>query len=323
MRRDPTCEKSRATTTWCFPLPPKSGPESQPDPAGEGYQHLRRFAKAEIAAPTSHIRGQLFHRRLDADALGPSRGLPDSALEPLQRFGRNDALDVWTSRKAEPEELALLRSSHRTLGLVYLELEFLRDEPCNTRHHPLTRLRAADVNITVVRVANKAMSSVLQLAVEFVEHEVTQQWRKRSPLRGPFRARTDQPVLHHPSIEECSDEFQQPLVLDALGDLPHQFVVIDPIEKFLQINVNHPAVACHDVLLRLGHGLMGRPSWPEPIAVSGKRRVPLPLQNLHYRLLDEAVQHGWDVGCIMHLVQFGFGDGEARWVEFATQSRSV
>src|SRR5580700_11335401 len=32
----------------------------------------------------------------------------------------------------------------------------------------------------------------------------------------------------------------------------------------------------------------------EPIAVWGKRRVPLPLQNLHRRLLDEAIQYGWD-----------------------------
>jgi hypothetical protein len=36
-------------------------------------------------------------------------------------------------------------------------------------------------------------------------------------LRGPFHARADQPVLHHPGIQECPDEFQQPLVLDALG----------------------------------------------------------------------------------------------------------
>jgi len=43
-------EESRPTTTWRFPLPPKSGPQLQPDPAGEGYQHLGRFAKAEIAA---------------------------------------------------------------------------------------------------------------------------------------------------------------------------------------------------------------------------------------------------------------------------------
>ncbi|SIO31037.1 hypothetical protein SAMN05443247_03803 [Bradyrhizobium erythrophlei] len=32
---------------------------------------------------------------------------------------------------------------------------------------------------------------------------------------------------------------------------------------------------------------------------------------------------GRDMGCIMHLVQLGFGDGKARRGEFATQSRSV
>src|SRR5215216_4151987 len=73
-----------------------------------------------------------------------------------------------------------------------------------------------------------------------------------------------------------------------------QFVVIDSIEEFLQIKINHPSIALRDVLLRLSHGLMCRSSRSKPIAVSGERRVPLPLQNLHHRLLDEAIQHGWD-----------------------------
>ena len=42
--------------------------------------------------------------------------------------------------------------------------------------------------------------------------------------------------------------------------------------------------------------MMSRPPRSEPIAVLGERRVPLPLQDLHYRLLDKAVQHGWH-GC--------------------------
>ena len=61
---------------------------------GVQRQHLGRFAEAEIVAPTPHIRGQLFHRRLDAHALGPARDLPDSPLEPFQRFWRDRALDV-------------------------------------------------------------------------------------------------------------------------------------------------------------------------------------------------------------------------------------
>src|SRR4029077_770505 len=101
----------------------KRSPQPQPDPASESDQHLGCFAEAEIAAPAPHIRGQLFHCRLDANALGPSRDPPDSPLDPFQRFWRDRALDVRTSREAEPEELPFLRSCHRTLRLVYLELE--------------------------------------------------------------------------------------------------------------------------------------------------------------------------------------------------------
>src|SRR5216684_1045937 len=98
--RDSQRDECCSTTSWCFPLAPKSGPQSQADPTSEGDQYLRRFAEAEIAAPAPHILGQLLYCRLDADALGPSRSISDSLLEPFQRFRRNRALDAWTSREA-------------------------------------------------------------------------------------------------------------------------------------------------------------------------------------------------------------------------------
>src|SRR6266403_5460265 len=157
--RDPQCDQCRTTATWCFPLTPQGGPQSQPDPARESNEHLRRFAEAEIVAPAPHIRGQLFHCRLHADAFDPLRDIPDSSLEPLQRFRRDPALDVRTSREAEPEELSFLRSCHRTLCLVDLELELLRDEARDALHHPLTRAFTANIDVTVIRIANKAMSA--------------------------------------------------------------------------------------------------------------------------------------------------------------------
>src|SRR5271166_2423799 len=44
---------------FCVPHAMAAEERPQPDSAGEGYQHLGRFAKAEIAASASHIRGQL------------------------------------------------------------------------------------------------------------------------------------------------------------------------------------------------------------------------------------------------------------------------
>src|SRR5215470_17339562 len=38
--RDPVGDQCRTATTWCFPLTPDGGPQSQPDPASESDQHL-------------------------------------------------------------------------------------------------------------------------------------------------------------------------------------------------------------------------------------------------------------------------------------------
>src|SRR5205814_9477979 len=91
-----------------------------------------------------------------------------------------------------------------------------------------------------------------------------------------FQERSDQPehsLVGHPSRDRC-----------------HQFVVIDSIEEFLKIEVYHPAMACGDVLLRLGYRLMRRAFRPEPVTVFGECWVPSALQYLHHRLLDESIQ---------------------------------
>ncbi len=50
-RAHPEFQQGCSAMARCFPLPPQSRSESQPDPAGEVDQHPRRFAESEIAAP--------------------------------------------------------------------------------------------------------------------------------------------------------------------------------------------------------------------------------------------------------------------------------
>src|SRR5580704_1421988 len=50
---------------------------------------------------------------------------------------------------------------------------------------------------------------------------------------------------------------------------------------------------------------MSRPSRPEPVAAFRERPVPLPLQNLHHRLLDESIQHRWDAKLSHPAVRIG------------------
>jgi len=84
-----------------------------------------------------------------------------SSLEPIQSLRCNDSLDVWASCKAETEKLPLLRSCHGTLGLIYLELKFVRDESRNALHHPPTCPLAVHVDIAIIRETNVAMPAAL------------------------------------------------------------------------------------------------------------------------------------------------------------------
>src|ERR1035437_6841896 len=65
----------------------------------------------------------------------------------------------------------------------------------------------------------------------------------------------------------------------------------DESEKLLQVEVNHPAIACSNIPLCLCYSLMSRSPRSKTVAVIGKLRVPPLLQNLHDRLLEESIQH--------------------------------
>src|SRR5215467_1666960 len=118
---------------------------------------------------------------------------------------------------------------------------------------------------------------------------------ERGPPCGvPSTLGLTNPFSITPAFKKCPNEFPQPFVLDSLDDLPHQLVVIDPIEKLLEIKVHHPAVTFGDIVLCLGYCLMCRPPWSKTIAVIGERWVPLPLQNLQHRLLEKSVERSRD-----------------------------
>ena len=113
--------------------------------------------------------------------------------------------------------------------------------------------------------------------------------RKRTTPGCPLVHRTDQPVFHHPRVEERTDELQHALVGNPCRNAGHQQVMVDSIEEFFEVDVDHVVVALGNVLLGLGHGLLGRASRSESVAVLGKRRVPPRLQDLKHRLLDQSV----------------------------------
>jgi len=74
------------------------------------------------------------------------------------------------------------------------------------------------------------MATSSQLLVEIVEHDITEEGRERTALRGPLIHRSDQAVLQHPSVQERPDEFEHALVGHPCGDVRHQDVVVNSVE---------------------------------------------------------------------------------------------
>src|SRR5215831_9931576 len=66
------------------------------------------------------------------------------------------------------------------------------------------------------------------------------------------------------------------------------------IQELLQVDVHHHDGSGRDVRLRPLHSLMCRVPRSEAKARLGERPVPVRLQHLHHRLLDEAVEHRRD-----------------------------
>ncbi len=209
-------------------------------------------------------------------------------------------------REAEAEELTFCRPRYRTLLLVDLELEPSCDEARDIPLHPLSRPLAADVDVAVVRIPHEAVFAPFQLSIQFVEHQVRQEWREWPTLRRALLHRTHQPVLHHARREERPHQLEHPLVGDPSRYRCHQLVVVDPIEKLLQIEIHHPAASFGHVLLGLGDRLMRRTPGPEPVTVFRELRVPSALQNLHHRLLHHAVQHRRDAQLTHPSVRFRY-----------------
>jgi len=127
-------------------MSPECASQPEPHPTNKADQHLGGFAEAEVAAPSHHIGGKWLHCRLDADSLGLSRDLTDFVFETHQSLRSYRSSDLWAVCKTKSEELALLRSRHRALRLVYLELEPPSDESRNAHHHPLTHTLTAHID---------------------------------------------------------------------------------------------------------------------------------------------------------------------------------
>src|SRR3990167_4760934 len=69
-------------------------------------------------------------------------------------------------------------------------------------------------------------------------------------------------------------------------------VVVDPVEKFLQVNVHDVVIPLLNVSLCPPDGHVRTPAGAESETAVGERSIPARLQDLQDRLLNETVLHG-------------------------------
>src|ERR1700749_4428782 len=86
-------------------------------------------------------------------------------------------------RDCKAKERSLPRPGDGTLLRVDLELEAPLDEAGQTRHDPVAGFFAGDVDVTVVRVAHEPVATTFKFAIQFIQHEIREQWRERTALR--------------------------------------------------------------------------------------------------------------------------------------------
>jgi hypothetical protein len=134
-------------------------------------------------------------------------------------------------RDGEAKERPLPRPGDGTLLRVDLELEASLDEAGQVGHDPVASLFAADVDVAVVRVAHEAVATALKFAIQFVQHEIREQWRERPALWGTLPADLEQPVVDHTGCQVAPDKPKHPPIRDARCHASHEFVVINSVER--------------------------------------------------------------------------------------------
>src|SRR6202044_1238279 len=107
--------------------------------------------EAEVAAPSDEVWLQFLDNLRQTEPSCSAGLLPEPRLECVEGLWRDTPL-ATVIRDAEPQELALLRSRHRTLRLVDLQPQLRGQEPAHRGHDPLAGTATAHIDVAVVRV---------------------------------------------------------------------------------------------------------------------------------------------------------------------------
>jgi hypothetical protein len=164
-----------------LPLPEQQSAQAPPDiriEVVEGAHYGISAARSEEVQPSAEVRVERGDTAPEGLAPRSRRQLADSRIDADFRPLRQEDFDRAVLRRApeaEADEVPFFGTCYRTLGLIHLEAQPPFDKPDHTGHHPVPCAFASDVDIRVVGVAHEVVAAPGKLAVEFVQHDVTEQ----------------------------------------------------------------------------------------------------------------------------------------------------
>ncbi len=132
---------------------------------------------------------------------------------------------------------------------------------------------------------------MFELLVQIIQQQIGEQRRQRAALRRTLVSHGADAVLHHPRRQKAADDAQQALVADAPCQAGHQHIVVDPVEKFFEVEIDHDVMPVGDVFPGSEQCIMRSPSRAEAEARRREARIEQRLEDLQDRLLDQAIDH--------------------------------
>jgi site-specific DNA recombinase len=116
--------------------------------------------------------------------------------------------------------------------------------------------------------------------------------RQRTALRNAFgRAHHHSVGHHHSGFQHPLDEHDEPPVFDLRLQPRHQSLMVDAVEEFLEVEIDHPVAPVFQIRLRLGDGRVTAPPRSEAMARWVEGRLPVRAEHTVHGLLDPPVDH--------------------------------
>ena len=116
-----------------------------------------------------------------------------------------------------------------------------------------------------------------------------EQRRERRTLRGPLLARVHQPAIHDARFQVAPDQLEHPLVMDPSCDPGHQSVVLNAIEKRVEIKIDAPRRVISDELACPLDSVMLRAPRPKAEAMGMEQWVEDGRKHLRDGLADQPI----------------------------------